>query len=113
MHIDTLGTADPIPFGMNGPPYVVVRVQPMAGEISRYTVTSSDPADEPEEDIVQTSRIPGRIVQTSSCLSIALFSMMAENCMGSPSVRLVQVQNWQRLPPRYPKPNLKVSGAHI
>ncbi|KAG2349061.1 hypothetical protein BDR05DRAFT_956431 [Suillus weaverae] len=64
MHIDTLGTADPIPFGMNGPPYVVVRIQPMAGEISRYTVTSSDPSDESEEDIVQTSRIPGRIVQT-------------------------------------------------
>lgn len=66
MHIDTLGTADPIPFGMNGPPYVVVRIQPMAGEISRYTVTSSDPSDESEEDIVQTARIPGRIVQTSS-----------------------------------------------
>lgn len=64
MHIDTLGTADPIPFGMNGPPYVVVRIQPMAGEISRYTVTSSDPSDESEEDIVQTARVPGRIVQT-------------------------------------------------
>ncbi|KAG1840091.1 hypothetical protein DFJ58DRAFT_811218 [Suillus subalutaceus] len=64
MHIDTLGTADPIPFGINGPPYVVVRIQPMAGEISRYTVTSSDPSDESEEDIVQTARIPGRIVQT-------------------------------------------------
>ncbi|KAG2042276.1 hypothetical protein BDR03DRAFT_944957 [Suillus americanus] len=64
MHIDTLGTADPIPFGINGPPYVVVRIQPMAGEISRYTVTSSDPSDESEEDIVQTARIPSRIVQT-------------------------------------------------
>ncbi|KAH7931234.1 hypothetical protein BV22DRAFT_1115616 [Leucogyrophana mollusca] len=64
LHIDPQGTADPIPFGMNGPPFVVVRVQPMAGEISRYTVTSSDPHDEPEEDIVQTARIPGRIIQT-------------------------------------------------
>ncbi|OAX44507.1 hypothetical protein K503DRAFT_861342 [Rhizopogon vinicolor AM-OR11-026] len=73
MHIDTLGTADPIPFGMNGPPYVVVRVQPMAGEISRYTVTSSDPMDEPEEDIVQTSRIPGRIVQTIHQFSLFKF----------------------------------------
>jgi protein ECT2 len=94
MHIDSLGTADPIPFGMNGPPYVVVRVQPMAGEISRYTVTSSDPPDEPEEDIVQTSRIPGRIVQTSSYLSIAFPYVMTDNCMNSPSIRLVQVQNW-------------------
>ncbi|KIJ70110.1 hypothetical protein HYDPIDRAFT_104781 [Hydnomerulius pinastri MD-312] len=64
MHIDPQGTADPLPFGMAGPPYVVVRVQPMAGEISRYSVTSSDPIDEPEEDIMQTARIPGRIVQT-------------------------------------------------
>ncbi|KAI6130388.1 hypothetical protein EDD16DRAFT_1084414 [Pisolithus croceorrhizus] len=64
MHIDPLGTADPIPFGMGGPPYVVVRVQPMAGEISRYSVTSTDPSGDPEEEIVQTARIAGRIVQT-------------------------------------------------
>ncbi|KAF8138470.1 hypothetical protein EV363DRAFT_1393920 [Boletus edulis] len=64
MHIDPQGTADPLPFGMGGPPYVIVRVHPMAGEISRYSVSSSDPNDDPEEEIVQTSRIPGRIVQT-------------------------------------------------
>ncbi|KAI6003714.1 hypothetical protein EDD15DRAFT_2156946 [Pisolithus albus] len=64
MHIDPLGTADPIPFGMGGPPYVIVRVQPMAGEISRYSVTSTDPNGDPEEEIVQTARIAGRIVQT-------------------------------------------------
>jgi hypothetical protein len=65
VHIDALGTADPIPFGAAGPPYVVVRVQPMAGELSRYTVTSRDVNDEGEEDIVQTSRVPARIVETS------------------------------------------------
>lgn len=65
MHIDPQGTADPLPFGMGCPPYVIVRVHPMAGEISRYSVSSSDPNDDPEEEIVQTSRIPGRIVQTS------------------------------------------------
>ncbi|KAF8842701.1 hypothetical protein BDN67DRAFT_898801 [Paxillus ammoniavirescens] len=64
VHFDPQGTADPLPFGMGGPPYVVIRVHPMAGEISRYSVSSSDPNDEPEEEIVQTSRIPGRIVQT-------------------------------------------------
>ncbi|EGN93023.1 hypothetical protein SERLA73DRAFT_98341 [Serpula lacrymans var. lacrymans S7.3] len=64
VHIDPQGTADPMPFGMNGPPFVVIRVQPMAGEISRYTVTSGYPNDEPEEDIVQTARVPGRIIQT-------------------------------------------------
>lgn len=66
VHIDSLGSADPVPFGMNGPPLVRVRVQPMAGELSRYTVTSSDPNDEGEEDIVQTARVPARIVQTSA-----------------------------------------------
>lgn len=65
MHIDASGLADPIPFGQGGPPLVVVRVQPMAGELSRYTVTSSDSNDEGEEDIIQTGRVPGRIIQTS------------------------------------------------
>ena len=37
----------------------------MAGELARYNVTSSY-EDEPEEDIMQTSRIPERIVQTST-----------------------------------------------
>lgn len=36
----------------------------MAGELARYNVTSSY-EEEPEEDIMQTSRIPERIVQTS------------------------------------------------
>jgi hypothetical protein len=65
VHIDASGSADPIPFGINASPFVVVRVQPMAGELSRCTVTSSDPNDESEEDIVQTARVPSRIVQTS------------------------------------------------
>ncbi|THH28409.1 hypothetical protein EUX98_g5772 [Antrodiella citrinella] len=64
LHIDHEGSADPIPFGVRNPPFVVVRVQPMAGELSRYTVTSSDPNDEAEEDIVQTGRVPERVVQT-------------------------------------------------
>ncbi|KAI0722338.1 hypothetical protein C8T65DRAFT_600229 [Cerioporus squamosus] len=63
MHIDQEGVADAIPFGDIEGPYVVVRVQPMAGELARYNVTSSY-EDEPEEDIMQTSRIPERIVQT-------------------------------------------------
>ncbi|KAI0832749.1 hypothetical protein BC628DRAFT_1407153 [Trametes gibbosa] len=64
MHVDSMGVADAIPFGSHASPYVVVRVQPMAGELARYKVASSDPDDEPEEDIMQTSRIPERIVQT-------------------------------------------------
>jgi protein ECT2 len=64
VHIDALGTADPIPLGI-GPPYVAVRIQPMAGELARYTVSSNHMNDEAEEDIVQTSRVPAKIVQTS------------------------------------------------
>ncbi|KAI0340771.1 hypothetical protein BDW22DRAFT_348171 [Trametopsis cervina] len=63
MHVDPLGTADPIDFGIRGP-FVVVRVQPMAGELSRYTVTSHLTGDEGEEDIVHTSTVPGRIIDT-------------------------------------------------
>ena len=65
LHIDELGTSDPIPFGVTGPPFVSIRVQPMAGALSRYKVTSSDPNDESEEDIVQTGRIADRVVHTS------------------------------------------------
>ena len=73
LHIDPLGSADPLPLGMDCPPYVVVRVQPMAGEISRYSVTSADPNGDPEEEIVQTARIPGRVVQTSKHTSFLGF----------------------------------------
>lgn len=65
VHIDADGVADQIPFGAEGPPMVVIRVQPMAGELSRFVVSSSDSSDEGEEDIIQTDRVPGRIVQTS------------------------------------------------
>jgi hypothetical protein len=65
VHIDADGVADQVPFGIGGPPLVVIRVQPMAGELSKFTVCSSDSSDEGEEDIVQTARVPGRIVQTS------------------------------------------------
>ncbi|KAI0677226.1 hypothetical protein C8Q78DRAFT_961156 [Trametes maxima] len=74
MHVDPMGVADAIPFGSRAPPYVVVRIQPMAGELARYKVTSSDPDDEPEEDIMQTSRIPERIVQTIHQYGLFKFS---------------------------------------
>lgn len=65
LHIDPSGAADPLPFGINAPPYVIVRAQPLAGELCRYAVTSSDPSDEGEEDIVHTATVPAKIVQTS------------------------------------------------
>ncbi|CCL98268.1 uncharacterized protein FIBRA_00262 [Fibroporia radiculosa] len=65
LHIDPLGSADPIPFGIRGPPLVIVRVQPLAGELCRYKVTSAIPSDDDDEDIVQTARVPERIVHTT------------------------------------------------
>ncbi|OBZ70183.1 Rho guanine nucleotide exchange factor gef2 [Grifola frondosa] len=73
LHIDPSGSADPIPFGMGGPPFVVVRVHPMAGQLSRYTVTSSDPDEEVEEDIMQTHRVKERIVQTIHQYGLFMF----------------------------------------
>lgn len=62
---DRYSTADPIPFGIGGPPFVVIRVQLLDGGLCRYSVGSSDPNDEGEEDIVQTPRVPSRVIQTS------------------------------------------------
>lgn len=67
------GSADPIPFGISSPPMVVIRVQPMVGDISRYSVTSSDPNDDGDEEIVHTQRVPERVIHTSeSPMSTAL-----------------------------------------
>ena len=66
MHVDPVGSADPIPFGIGGPPFARIRLQPMAGGLCRFSVSSNDPTDEGEEDIVQTERVPSRIVQTSA-----------------------------------------------
>ncbi|KAG2013296.1 signal transducer [Coprinopsis cinerea AmutBmut pab1-1] len=64
VHVDPLGSADPIPLGMEGPPFLRIRVQPIAGGLCRFAVNSSDPADEGEEDIVQSERVPSRIITT-------------------------------------------------
>ncbi|KAF8917932.1 hypothetical protein CPB85DRAFT_1284072 [Mucidula mucida] len=64
VHIDAVGGADNIPFGVEGPPFAVIRLQPLAGGVCRYKVTSTDPSDPGEEDIVQTSRVPNRIILT-------------------------------------------------
>jgi protein ECT2 len=65
LHIDELGTSDPVPFGVNGPPFVSIRVQPIAGALCRYKVTSNDPNEENEEDIVQIGRVSDRVIHTS------------------------------------------------
>lgn len=73
MHIDSLGTADPISFGTDGTaPFVVIRVQPLAGDVCRFLVSSTDPQDAGENEIEHTVRVPSRIVRTSTIYSIAV-----------------------------------------
>lgn len=42
-----------------------MRAQPMAGDLCRYSVTSNDPDDDGEVEIVHTATVPAAIVQTS------------------------------------------------
>ncbi|KAG6831397.1 hypothetical protein H0H92_010999 [Tricholoma furcatifolium] len=63
VHIDGLGSSDALPLGMGVAPFASIRIQPLAGQLCRYTVTSSID-DDTEEDIVQTERVPSRIVDT-------------------------------------------------
>ncbi|KAK0468197.1 uncharacterized protein EV420DRAFT_1635453 [Desarmillaria tabescens] len=64
VHIDANGSADRLPFGIGSPPFAIIRLQPLPGGVCRYKVTSSDPSDQGEEDIVQTARVPDRIILT-------------------------------------------------
>jgi hypothetical protein len=67
----------------------------MAGELCRYAVTSSDPDDNGEEDIVHTATVPSRIIQTSeSALLSSLGCLPHLNLDPSPSVWFIQVSHW-------------------
>ncbi|KAF8759902.1 RhoGEF domain [Rhizoctonia solani] len=80
------GTADPLPFGMAGaPPYVVIRVQPLAGELCRFAVSSCNEEDEREEDIVHTPSVPGRIVQTIHHYGLFKFRTGHASAPGTPT----------------------------
>ncbi|TFY76656.1 hypothetical protein EWM64_g7356 [Hericium alpestre] len=59
VHIDPLGASDPLPFGINAAPYVAIRVQPMAGYVSRYT-QPKDEMDESEWDLTMRLELARR-----------------------------------------------------
>ncbi|KIJ57053.1 hypothetical protein M422DRAFT_150010 [Sphaerobolus stellatus SS14] len=88
VHIDALGAADDLPFGVSAPPYVVIRIQPMAGELCRYSVNSSDPNDEGETDIVHTPSVPARIVQTIHQFGLFKFRTGNNSAPSTPSASL-------------------------
>jgi hypothetical protein len=98
VHIDELGTSDPLPFGINGPPFVVIRVQPIAGALARYKVTSSDPSDESEEDIVQTGRVSDRVIHTSKYYRLRT-SLVSMTVLYSSPVWPIQVPHGKKLCP--------------
>ncbi|KAF8195715.1 hypothetical protein K438DRAFT_1906377 [Mycena galopus ATCC 62051] len=87
VHIDALGSADKIPFGVGAPPFAVIRLQPLAGGVCRYKVTSSDPSDPGEEDIVQTTRIPSRIVLTIHQFGLFEFRTGRNSAPSTPTAR--------------------------
>ncbi|KAF7288279.1 DH domain-containing protein [Mycena chlorophos] len=87
VHIDAHGSADKIPFGVGGPPFGVIRLQPLAGGLCRYKVTSSDPTDPGEEDIVQTSRVPARIVLTIHQFGLFEFRTGRNSLPSTPTAR--------------------------
>ncbi|KAF8165546.1 hypothetical protein B0H34DRAFT_689520 [Crassisporium funariophilum] len=87
VHIDPLGSADPIPFGLGGPPFAIIRVQPMAGGLCRYGVSSNEPGDEGEEDIVQTERVPSRVVQTIHQFGLFEFKTGKNSLPSTPTAR--------------------------
>ncbi|KAF7332014.1 DH domain-containing protein [Mycena kentingensis (nom. inval.)] len=87
VHIDQHGSADKIPFGIGGAPFGVIRLQPLAGGLCRYKVTSSDPTDPGEEDIVQTARVPARIVLTIHQFGLFEFRTGRNSVPSTPTAR--------------------------
>ncbi|KAF7352650.1 DH domain-containing protein [Mycena venus] len=87
VHIDALGSADRIPFGLGAAPFAVIRLQPLAGGVCRYKVSSSDPSDPGEEDIVQTARVPSRIVLTIHQFGLFEFRTGRNSAPSTPTAR--------------------------
>lgn len=63
----------------------------MAGGLCRYAVSSSEPGDEGEEDIVQTGRVPSRVVQTSDFFSFIILSFLMHSTPSSSSIWIIRV----------------------
>jgi protein ECT2 len=65
VHVDPTGGADDLEFGIRGP-FLVIRVQPLEGELSRYSIFSQIPGEVHEGDIVHSPTVPARIIDTST-----------------------------------------------
>jgi protein ECT2 len=70
VHIDPLGSADPVPFGMGCAPILRIRVQPMAGSVCRLVAQSFDPEEPGDDDVIRTDKVDKWIIDTSEYASL-------------------------------------------
>ncbi len=80
MHVDRTGAADPVEFGLKGP-FVVVRIQPLDGGLSRFAVSSAFQVDDGEEDIVLTGSVAERVVNISAYPSSFVIERLLNDCV--------------------------------
>ncbi|EJD36599.1 hypothetical protein AURDEDRAFT_154587 [Auricularia subglabra TFB-10046 SS5] len=87
LHIDQSGSADPVPFGASGSggPFVVIRIQPLANEHFRYSVSTRQPDEDPDEDEVHKMNIPERVVQTIHQFGLFKFQTGTQSRPGTPT----------------------------
>lgn len=93
LHVDQSGTADPIPIGARGGPFVVIRVQPIDTDRCRFTVSTRRPRldrespdeDEEEEETVSTVTLPEKVVQTIHTYGLFKFETDNQSRPGTPT----------------------------
>ncbi|KZP00238.1 hypothetical protein CALVIDRAFT_533882 [Calocera viscosa TUFC12733] len=87
LHIDPKETqADDLPFGVDSGPYVIVRVQPMEGSLSRWRISTRDPGEPEEEDIIETAEVPERLLQTIQQYRLFSFRTGADSAPPTPNL---------------------------
>ncbi|KAH6915122.1 hypothetical protein BKA70DRAFT_566736 [Coprinopsis sp. MPI-PUGE-AT-0042] len=82
VHIDPLGSADPIPFGMGCSPILRIRVQPMAGSVCRLVAQSFDPEEPGDDDVIRSDKVDKWIIDTIH--RFGLFTFRANNSISAP-----------------------------
>ncbi|KAF9534699.1 hypothetical protein CPB83DRAFT_780431 [Crepidotus variabilis] len=89
VHIDRdrASPADSLPFGLGGPPFVVIRVSLMDAGLCRYSVRSSDPNDEGEEDIIKCGNVQSRVTQTIHQFGLFQFKTGNNSAPSTPTAR--------------------------
>ncbi|KAG9053818.1 hypothetical protein FS842_007030, partial [Serendipita sp. 407] len=85
VHVDPSREADAIPFGIVSGPFVIIRLQPMAGGLCRYNVTCNSPDEAEEEHILHSEVVPTRIMQTINQFGLFSFRTSAVSRPSTPT----------------------------